>query len=77
MVQLTKDTLFKPTRSETKMSNTDMAARSIADKEADARTQKTARLRALRLAKEAEESAETPEGKRAKAGKGRARRIRG
>lgn len=74
MAHLTKDTLFKPTRTETKMSNTDMAARSIADKEADARIQKTARLRALRLAKEAEESAETPDGKPTKAGKTRTRR---
>ncbi len=72
-MHLTKDTLFKPTRAESKMSATDMAARSIADKEVEARILKTERLRALRLAKEAEPSSENPHRKRTKVDKSRTR----
>lgn len=73
-MQLTKETLFKPTRAESKMFATDLAARIIADKETEARMQKTERLRDLRLAKEAELAKENPTPKPSKAGKGRTRR---
>lgn len=72
-MQLTRETLFKPTRAETKMSVTDVAARSVADKEAEARDRKTKRLRALRLAKEAELTEENPTRKPTNAKKGRTR----
>lgn len=53
MTRLTKDTLFKPTRAESKQATTDSAARSILEAEAAARQKKTERLRAMRLEVEA------------------------
>ena len=73
-MQLTRETLFKPVPAKSGISPTDMAVRSIAGKEAEARLQKTARLRALRLAKEAELAEENSDRKPTNAGKGRARR---
>lgn len=49
----TKQTLFKPTRAESKLSTTDTAARLIVRKETEARSEKSLRLREMRLAKEA------------------------
>jgi len=53
MARLTKDTLFKPTRAESKQAATDSTARSILEAEAAARQKKTDRLRAMRLEVEA------------------------
>lgn len=74
-MQFTKETLFKPTRAETKLSATDSAARSIVEKETEAREAKTRRLRELRLEKEAEVGEEdtAPKKKPRKAAKPRSR----
>jgi hypothetical protein len=68
---ITKDNLFRPTRSkaETKAQVTDNAARAIIDAEADSREAKTERLRKARLKMEAEqaESAEPKPEKKARA----------
>ncbi|MGY6707306.1 MAG: hypothetical protein ACXIVF_03180 [Rhizobiaceae bacterium] len=55
---LTKDNLFRPTRSkaETKAQTTDNAARAIIDAEVDSREAKTERLRQARLKMEAEQA---------------------
>ncbi|MFD1702390.1 hypothetical protein ACFSCV_05160 [Methylopila henanensis] len=52
----TRDTLFKPSKSEAKGDATTRAARAIIDQEKAKEDAKTARLRAARLAKEAAES---------------------
>lgn len=59
---ITKDTLFKPSRSraETKAEITDNAARAIIDAEAAAREAKSAKLRAARLAREADTAKAPP-----------------
>ncbi|WP_419914106.1 hypothetical protein [Hoeflea sp.] len=56
--KLSKDTLFKPTRStaKTKADITDQTARAILDEEAARRQAKTAKLRAAREKKEALEA---------------------
>ena len=51
---VTKETLFKPTRSETKAEITDRTVRAILDDEVAKRRAKTEKLRAARLAMEAE-----------------------
>ncbi|RCS24706.1 hypothetical protein DUT91_04300 [Phyllobacterium salinisoli] len=51
--KITRDNLFKPTRSESKSATTDNAARNILDTETSRREAKTARLKEARLAKEA------------------------
>lgn len=71
---LTKHTLFKPTRMESRQANTDNVARSITEAEEKARRKKTDRLRQLRLDAEAQEEVETaakpaPARKRAKKAK--------
>lgn len=53
MKHLTKDTLFKPTKAESKQAMTDTAARSILEAEAAERQKKTDRLRKMRLEVEA------------------------
>ena len=57
---VTKDTLFRPTKAEGKLSATDRAAREIIDTEAAARTKKTDALRAARLARDEAAKAATP-----------------
>jgi len=52
LTNLTKATLFKPTRAESKQATTDSVAKQMADAEAAARRAKTERLRGLRLAKD-------------------------
>ena len=52
--KVTKETLFKPTRPETKAEITDRTVRAILDDEAAKRRAKTEKLRAARLAMEAE-----------------------
>ncbi len=56
--KLTKDTLFKPTRSkaETKAEITDRTVRAILDDEVAKRRAKTEKLRAARLAMESEDA---------------------
>lgn len=56
--RITKDNLFKPTRSraESKADITDRTARSILDAEAAKQREKTAKLRAQRLARVAEDA---------------------
>jgi DNA-binding XRE family transcriptional regulator len=70
----TKQTLFKPTRAESKLSTTDTAARLIVRKETEARSEKSRRLREMRLAKEAALPDETAAP--AKTGKKKARPTR-
>jgi len=64
---ITKDNLFRPTRSkaETKAQVTDNAARAIIDAEVDSREAKTERLRQARMKMEADQ-AETSEAAPAK-----------
>lgn len=50
MTQFTKETLFKPTRAESKQATTDKTVRKMLDTEAAARRAKTDRLREMRLA---------------------------
>jgi hypothetical protein len=50
--QVTRENLFKPSRTETKADKTDNAARAIIEAEAAKRREKSARLRAKRLANE-------------------------
>lgn len=56
--KLTKDTLFKPSRSkaETKAEITDRTVRAILDDEEAKRRAKTAKLRAARLAQEEQDA---------------------
>ena len=56
---ITKDNLFRPSRSkaETKAQVTDNAARAIIDAEVDSREAKTERLRQARMKMEAEQAA--------------------
>jgi hypothetical protein len=50
--RVTKENLFKPSRTETKADKTDSAARTIIEAEAAKRREKSERLRAKRLANE-------------------------
>ncbi len=54
---VTKDTLFRPTKSETKADSTTRIARGIIDAQATARQAKTARLHAARAERDASEAA--------------------
>lgn len=63
----TKDTLFRPTASQTKAAGTHAAAMLIIDDETAARTAKTKRLRNARLEREAAETKPEPKPKRRKA----------
>lgn len=56
MKRLTRETLFKPTRAESKQAVTDGTARAMIEAEAERRQKKTQRLRELRLAAEAEDA---------------------
>jgi hypothetical protein len=49
MKRITRETLFKPTRAESKQAATDVTARAMLEAETDARRKKTERLRLLRL----------------------------
>lgn len=74
MARLTKDTLFKPTRAESKHATTDSAARTILETEAAARQKKTERLRAMRLEVEAaaeKQQAAFPRAAKAKTARGK------
>lgn len=73
MKRLTRETLFKPTRAESKQAMTDDTARSMIEAEAETRQKKTERLRKLRLAAEAETE---PADRKAKPRSGNARRGR-
>jgi hypothetical protein len=55
-----KNTLFKPSRIESRATVTDMAAREIILSELASRREKTERLKAARLAKEAVDKAAPP-----------------
>ncbi|TCO72404.1 hypothetical protein [Rhodovulum euryhalinum] len=63
---VTKDTLFRPTKQETKADTTNRTAREIIRSEAEARESKTATLRAARMEKEAAQAALPKAGKPAK-----------
>jgi len=54
MKRLTKETLFKPTRAESKQAATDETAWAMLEAEDEKRRKKTERLREMRLAAEAE-----------------------
>ena len=54
MKPLNRETLFKPTRSESKQATTDGTVREMIDAESRMRREKTARLREMRLAREAD-----------------------
>ncbi|WP_421851728.1 hypothetical protein [Oricola sp.] len=67
MKPVDRQTLFKPTRAESKQASTDIAAREMIDSEASKRREKTARLKEMRLAREAEQAgADTPPARTAK-----------
>lgn len=66
---MTKDTLFRPSRMETKAETTTAVAMGMIDKESAARDAKTQRLRAARLEREAAELRKTPPKKRTSAKK--------
>ena len=55
-----RETLFRPTRQESKADSTDRAAREIVDAEGAAHREKTGRLRSARLASEAATRAVPP-----------------
>lgn len=56
--RVTKHTLFKPSRAESKSQTTDALSRAITEDEIARRERKTEKLRAARLAKEAEDREE-------------------
>ena len=55
---VTKDTLFRPSKAETKADSTNQVARGIIDAETTARQEKVAKLRAARADRDASEAAE-------------------
>jgi hypothetical protein len=66
MKRLTRETLFKPTRAESKQAVTDNTARSMIEAEAEARQKKTERLRQMRLDAESDGAVEEVKPRRAK-----------
>ena len=57
---LTKDTLFRPSRAESKAESTATVAKGIIDAETATRQAKSAKLRAARIERDASEAAQKP-----------------